>query len=209
MSRTLLLALILGTGCHAKFKKAAPTLGSVGVQVVTTGAPSVDLGTIPATNTPIDVIVDVAKEVGENTLEERIAKAVEVTEVEAAFAQGIAAALGSGPPFAYTDAADAPAKLQVEVTSYGLASAGLGASGEFSYALKARIYRANGERVYKYSTTCTPGAQDADTAGQIVQAIENVRKIDKMSKAEMNDLFVETARYCGRELVLRMREHAG
>ena len=47
MYRYLAFAAVLASaGCHAKFKKHAPTLGSVNTQVLITGGPYVELGKV-------------------------------------------------------------------------------------------------------------------------------------------------------------------
>lgn len=209
----VLAAGLLLAGCHCKFKKHAPTLGAVGIQVVNTGGPEVHLGRMAPSDDQVGALisatvntVQAVREVGQV---ERIAQAVDITAVNNAFERGLADALGSGPPFAYTDRSPAPALLQLEVMSYGLTVPYLGAPGEFTYEIRARIYRRDGERVYRHRMTCSIGAGDPDATARVLGVVNNVREIDRMTDADIQEAFMVTARWCGSRWVTRLRKHAG
>lgn len=208
------LVLPLATGCHAKFKKEAPTLGEVRVQMVTTGGPYVQLGQVdvPQENSLLAVAavaVNVAQAVRGADVAQRIEKAVNVDDVNLAFDEGVAATLDAGPPFAWTDRKDANATMQVEVLSYGLMVPYLGAPGVFTYDLRVRIYKKDGDRVYTTHHDCAVGAGTPGVGEVVLGVVDNVREIDKMSDAEINDAFATMARWCAQSFVVKMRRHAG
>lgn len=208
------LLLPLATGCHAKFKKEAPTLGEVRVQMVTTGGPYVQLGQVdvPQQN-PLAAVaavaVNVAQAVRGADLQERIAQAVDVDDVNHAFDEGVATTLDAGPPFAWTDRKDANATMQVEVLSYGLFVPYLGAPGVFTYDLRVRIYKKDGDRVYTTHHDCAVGAGTPGVGEVVLGIVDNVRQIDQMSDAQINDAFSTMARWCAQSFVVKMRRHAG
>jgi hypothetical protein len=204
---------LLGPGCHAKFKKYAPTLGEVRLQTVTTGAPYVSLGKVYTDNDSlIDLVgtaVNVVQTVKEIDQSDRIARAVDIQKVNAALQAGVQETLGSGPPFAWTDKAQAPAVLQLEILDYGLAVPGLGARGVFTYSMKARIYKADGDRVYSYSMTCDSAAGMPDSVAAALGVVNNVKQLNEMSNAQIQEAFDAMAHWCGSAFVVKMRKHAG
>lgn len=215
MTRTLtLLSLLFLVGCHAKFKREAPTLGEVRTQVLTTGGPYVQLGHVDAhTDNAIvalaAVAVNVAQEVQGVKLTDRIAKAVHIEDVNRGLEQGIAETLDQGPPFAWVDRKDANATLQIEVLSYGLTVPYLGAPGLFTYDMRARIYKKDGDRVYTTHHTCTIGAGSPGVAESVLGVVNNVRELQEMSDEQINEAFAIMAEACARSFVVKMRQHAG
>ena len=211
-------AAFLATGCHAKFKKAAPTIDDISVQVITTGGPYVELGKVYSTtdtgNPNLNLLADVAA-AAVNTVQEvraidqtqRIIDAVQVDDINMAMQQGLAETLRGGPPFAYS-AGEADAMLQLEVLSYGMNVPYLGAPGEFTYTVQARMYK-DTERVYRTSLTCTVGVGDPSASAVVLGAVNNVKQLDQLSNAEINEAFAQIARYCGEQFVVKMRRHAG
>jgi hypothetical protein len=207
----LALPLLL-TGCHAKFKKEAPTLGEVRAQIVVTGEPYVELGKLSVGGDGViaaaAAVVNVVQEVKEVDQTKRIARAVKVDDVNEEFRTALADTLGDGPPFAYTTDKDAHL-LQLEVLSYGLEVPSLGAAGVFTYDLRARIYKKNGDRVYSARTSCTTAAGNPSTMEQVLGVVNNVKNLKEMSNAEINEAFKSVARWCGQDFVTKMRRHAG
>jgi hypothetical protein len=208
----ILVLPALLAGCHAKFKKEAPTLGQVRTQIVVAGQPYVELGKMSVEGDGIlaaaAAVVNVVQEVKAVDQTRRIAKAVQVSDVNEEFRASLADTLGSGPPFAYTDEKDA-ALLQLEVLSWGLSVPYLGAPGVFTYDLRARIYKKDGDRVYSARTTCSTGAGDPTAVEQVLGVVNNVKNLKEMSDAEINDAFKAVARWCGQDFVTMMRRHAG
>lgn len=219
---SLTLCAAVTTGCHAKFKKAVPTIDDINVQVVTTGGPYVELGKVwgtPETNNPTaNLLMDVAA-VAVNVSQEikaidhttRIYNAVDIQGVNAAMTQGLGETLGGGPPFAYGSSTDTDATLQLEVLSYGLYVPYIGAPGEFTYTVRARMYRndGTGDRVYSKTLTCEVGAGDPTAGEMVLGVVNNIRELNEMSDEEINQSFADMAYYCGTEFVVKMRRHAG
>lgn len=217
MMKPPLLVLLLGTavlgGCHAKFKKEAPNLGAVRTQVIITGGPYVQLGMVDnATgNTAADVLatgVNLYQGVKGLEVSSRIQEAVDVDKVNYAFQEGIAETLRQGPPFAYTDDPNAPV-LQLELESYGLYVPYLGAPGEFTYDMRVRIYKQDGDRVYKSRVDCSTGAGAPEDVAVVLGTVNNVKQIKEMTDEQIQQSFDAIAKWCGAQLVAKMRKHAG
>jgi hypothetical protein len=122
--------------------------------------------------------------------------------------EGVAEVLGDGPPFAYTDD-KAAANLQLEVLSWGLLVPYLGAPGEFYYDLRVRIYKPDGERVYKTRMHCSTAAGSPPAESLVFGTVDNVKQLEQMSDEQIQDAFDAVARWCGGQLVSKMRRHAG
>ena len=118
--RTLVLALTMmtvATGCHARFKKHAPTLGEVHPEVHMVTVPNVQLGGVAGGDLVGDV-VNVVQYTRSIELSRKIAERVDTQATNAQFMQGLVDFLGEGPPFGTT-----PEKgghtLQIEVVDMG------------------------------------------------------------------------------------------
>jgi hypothetical protein len=74
-----LVALVVASGCHAKFKKYAPTLGAVRPQVVSLAAPTVEIGTSG------NVIVDAVNGVRAVDVAEKISRQVDLERARRPF----------------------------------------------------------------------------------------------------------------------------
>jgi hypothetical protein len=211
-------------GCHAKFKREAPTIGNVRPQIVTSGGPYVSLGHMgnpasdgdPGRTSGVEalgaiaaVAVNINQDIQGAKLSKRISQAVRIESVNEAFNQGVGRTLGQGPPFAYTNDPNANATLQIEVVSYGLNVPYIGAPGEFTYDLRVRIYKKDGERVYKARHSCSVGAGTPGIAEAVLGVVNNIEEVNEMSDAEINQSFAAMADYCATTFVVRMRRHAG
>jgi hypothetical protein len=157
----------------------------------------------------IGAAINVVQEVRSIDQADRIARAVDPEAVNRALVDGIAATLGAGPPFAFTDGPTPPATLQVEVLSYGLTVPYLGAPGQFTYTARVRLYKANGDRIYKKRLTCTAGVGNPSAPAVVLGAVDNVRQLNHMTDEQIHQAFEAIARYCGQELVVKLRKHAG
>ena len=93
--------------------------------------------------------------------------------------------------------------------SYGLYVPYIGAPGEFTYTVRARMYRDNGERVYKKTLTCEVGAGSPGAGEMVLGVVNNIRELEEMTDAEINQAFADMAHYCGVRFVTKMRKHAG
>lgn len=198
---------LLLIGCHAKFKREAPELGAVRAQVLNTGAPYVQLGYTDGSSL-VGAVVNVVQAVKSINQTERIAGAVQVQDVNTAMVKGVADTLGSGPPFAFTDAPTAPL-LQIEMQDYGVYVPYLGAPGVFTYDVRTRIYKPDGERVYTAHTQCSIGLGDPSAAEVVFGVVNNVGALNDMSDAQINESFAAIGSWCGQEIVRKMRRHAG
>ena len=207
----LTLLLLPLAACHPIFKREAPTLGAVRPQVVLTGGPYVQLGHVENPNGAVGLVgtvVNIVQDVKSVNLAERVERAVQIPDVNAAFVDSLVKTLGEGPPFGTTTDPKAPL-LQLEVQSYGLEVPYLGAPGEFVYNLRARIYKPDGKRVYVAYFNCAIGAGDPSVPEVVFGVVNNVQTINDMTDAELNQSFLTIADYCGQQVVLKMRKHAG
>ena len=200
--------------------EAVPTIDDINVQVITTGGPYVELGKVYGTpetgNNTVNLLLNVAalavnvsQEVKAIDQTTRIYNAVNIQDVNDSMTVGLGQTLGGGPPFAYSQGTDTDATLQLEVLSYGLFVPYLGAPGEFTYTVRARMYRDNGELVYKKTLTCEVGAGNPEAGEMILGIVNNIRELDQMSDPEINQAFADMANYCGNLFVVKMRRHAG
>ncbi|MEL6345373.1 MAG: hypothetical protein AAFV53_19860 [Myxococcota bacterium] len=213
-------AMVFATGCHGKFKRAAPYLDTATVQTVTTGGPYVDLGNIyvvPGTGSEQgDLLVSIAatavnisQDVKSINQTERIAQAVDLNGINTSMTEGLAHGLAGGPPFAYVGpGGEADATLQMEVLSYGLFVPALGAPGEFTYSVRASVFDNSGDRVYRNTMTCTVGAGNPDAAAVVFGVVNNVKQLERMTDDEINEAFDNMAYYCGQQFAVTMRRHA-
>ncbi len=205
--------LALTTGCHARFKQAAPALDAIQLQVVTSGHATADLANVPmgTGNDVIDaalLVANIGQEVRGWEQAARIGDAVEVEAVNGQLVAGITETLASGAPFGITEAQGAPL-LQIELMEYGMQVPYLGAEGAFEYRLKARMYDESGRRVYKTRLTCDAGMRDPHLPQGALTLANNVRTLQRMTDAEINAAFAAVARHCGQQFVVKMRRHAG
>lgn len=203
--RWLAVALVLLGGCHARFRQAAPHLGAVRTQIVSTSSPSVVFGVGGEDFLFLDEMLE-ADQTGR--VSQRLDRSVDVTAMNTAFEEQLAQTLEDGPPFGLTEKKRAPL-LQVEVEDYGMIVPELGQQGLFFYDLAVRIYDRDGKRVYKTGLTCTTPAGDPMAISVALGTVDNARQVEDMRKREIQAAFGAAARDCANELVMRMRKHAG
>ncbi|MBW1880024.1 MAG: hypothetical protein JRJ84_16805 [Deltaproteobacteria bacterium] len=196
------------TGCHAKFKKAAPGIDQVRTQTYAMTPPHVFLGKM-VDDGPVGIIVNVAQGVNEVAIRRRIQDAVDREDVATALHKGVAEGLGDGPPFSWTAGREADATVQLEVANWGLEAYTLGAQGRFTYDVRVRVYTASGKRVYSARTNCDSMAGDPHELSQALGLVSNVDQIMEMEDHEIQAAFEEVARWCGMEIAMKMRQHGG
>lgn len=216
IAAALLALTALSTGCHAKFKKNAPLIDEVRVQPLVVGGPEVTLGRMAGNpDGELDILdiaavaVNTSQAIKEVNQEQRISQAVNLADVSENLRVGIEETLGSGPPFGTTADEAHGDLLQMEILSYGIFVPYLGAPGSFSFSARARIYRADGDRVYRNGMTCEGSLGDPGPAEIIFGTVNNVRALEEMSDAEINEAIAGMARYCGQQFAIKMRRHAG
>lgn len=216
----LLLALL---GCHAKFKKNAPDLHQVRVQIVTSGMPYVTLGRLdtddyvapgthvdPEVEIAAEAAVDIVQTMNEMNLAGDLARRVDPAQLSQTMTQGLLETIQNGPPFALTTDPQVTHTLQIEVISYGLNVPHLGAPGQFTFDVQARLYRGDtGKRVYSTSLSCDSAAGDPEAAEVAFSVVNNVRELDEMSDEQLQAAFNDMAHYCGTYFATQMRKHAG
>ena len=216
----LLLALV---GCYATFKKNAPDLDQVRVQVSTPGEPTVTLGTLdrgagvppgvyvpPETQMAATYAVDVEQASDEIEMAEDLARRVDPAALTETMTKGLLETIQDGPPFELTTDPQVKHTLQIEVTSYGLEVPYLGAPGEFTFVVEARLHRGDtGKRVYSTSLHCDTRAGGPTASPVALGAADHVRELERMSDEELQGAFNDMAYYCGTYLAERMRKHAG
>lgn len=205
-------SLLLGTGCHARFKKNAPTLGQVDAQVIINSGPSVYLGRLDSGDSllanVVDLAVNVSQAINEVEVADRIQGAVDVSRTNEALERGFAKTLGDGPPFAYV-LDNAPATVQMELVDWGMTAPFLGAQAQFDYTIRVRIYRSNGDRVYSARTQCSTGAGAPPAVSRALGLVSNIKQLETMSDADIQGAFDAVGEWCGQEIVRKMRKHAG
>lgn len=213
MKWALVTLLLLGTGCHAKFKKHASSLGAVRPQVIHLSGPTVSLGTLDVDEevpgeAVLERVAGVAQNVRAQRLADRLARAIDVDTVDASLVVALDESLGQGPPFALTDDPAAPL-LQIELLNYGLNVPHMGEQGWFEFNVRARIYLADGKRVYTTYQTCSVPAGQPSATSRVLGTVDNVRQIQRMTDAQITQAFATAAEACGVELTRRIRRHAG
>ncbi len=201
-----LVVCALGSGCHARFKKAVGNLDQVRPQLVMSGGPAVQLGHVYDEGL-VGAVVNIAQDVKGVKVADRIASSVDVDGVNAAFSAGLADTLGAGPPFGLTQDPKA-SLLQVEILSYGLNVPQMGAPGSFTYTIRVGIYEPTGRRVYKTVRSCSTGVGSPSPVAQALLLVNNVKQLEEMSDRELQRAFEGASYYCGIELVTKMRKHA-
>ncbi len=218
-----LVVALLATGCHAKFKKHADQVGAAQLQVLALGGADAQLGRAGVLLDPTPEsdeeavagavaavaagVFNTVQAVKEAELRDRIATAVDPSLTNEAMMLGVTETLGGGPPFSIAE--DARSLLQLEVLSWGLSVPTVGASGSFTYTVRARVYLPDGERIYSNSLTCVVGAGAPSAVSQALGLVNNAKQVKQMSDAELQDAFDAMARYCGGVFVTKLRKHAG
>lgn len=214
MGLVLLAATTLTTGCHAKFKKHAHTIGQVRVQVLTTTAPTVDLGVLVVPDTGdeqadrigdiVEGVVNASQAIKGAQVARQLERKVDPSGINRVLASVVQDAMGASPPFAVTNDPNAPL-LQIEVDDYGMRVDQVGMPGVFHYGVRVQIYKPNGMRVYNNRLSCETVVGTGGT--QVL--VNNVAQLRRMSANEVQLAFEDTAWFCGQELTRQVRQHAG
>ena len=137
----------------------------------------------------------------------RIARAVDIRGVDRAFKGSLKKALGDGPPFGTTDNPKG-SLLQVSVVDYGLETPAIGMSGVFNYDLHIEIFLANGKKVYNGGQSCKVGFGDASALAEVLGTVNNVKQLNQMTDAEIQQTFEGAASLCGQQVVMKLRQQA-
>lgn len=216
--KTLLaLALVALTGCHARYKKLAPSIGSVRPTVAQPGAPTLSLGSAATPEVSGDVIedvVDAAVAVGTITQAPKaqgvLRRAIQPEEVAAA----LEASLMQSPMEAALPHKIGPNGkhvMQVRVNDYGVDVSG--GAPVFFTSVSVRIDRKrDGKRVYRATTTCTEPLTDMPdiplATVQKFQALQGLSEVAALTPEELEAIALTGIERCGQRVVERMARHA-
>lgn len=204
---TLLTIAALTSGCHARFKKLAPTLGEVYPQVHVTNEPNVQLGGT-SDGTAVGDVVAIVQAGREASLTQDLRERLDTETPAEALRAGVMDSIGSGPPFVITDEKTGSV-LQIEVVDMGMEVYDIGSPGVFNYDLRVRLYRDDGKLAYKTRLHCTTDVGTPDPVAVALSTVNNAKQLKEMSDAELQAAFDTVARDCGEKLAVRMRRHAG
>ncbi len=207
MRRMILGVFFLATlgGCHARWKRAAPDIDRVRMQVMSANRPTVEVLSAPEGD--LAPVVAVVEGLETARIQRKLNRVVDVDKMNAAFAEGLDEALGPGRPFEITERKRAPL-LQVEVVDYGVEIPEVGHQGRFVYDLRVRLYDRDGRRVYSTRLSCDTPVGDPLAVSKALGTVNNAKQVDEMRRKEIQDAFDEAAWMCGNDLVARMRQHA-
>ncbi|MBX2799915.1 MAG: hypothetical protein KTR31_19705 [Myxococcales bacterium] len=221
----LFAALMSLVGCHAKFKREVGNIDDVQLQIITQSGPNAQLGQVYAVVDPDPEteeeaaanavaavaagVINVVQAVKEEEVRRKLADAVDIEATNSAMLQGVADTLGGGPPFSVAGSGASDNLLQLEVMSWGLSVPNIGAQGTFTYQVRARVYKADGDRIYSSRMTCEIAAGTPGAGSVALGLVNNVKQIKKMSNEELQTSFSAMAEYCGSVFVAKMRRHAG
>ena len=214
---------ILAVGCHGRFKRAVGSIDDVQLQAVTVSGPSANLGRAvyvgdPTPDSDGEVaanvvgavatgVFNVVQGVKEAELREKISQ-IDIERSNDAMLDGVANALGSGPPFGAVPRGAAEPLLQLELVEWGLQVPGVGIPGSFTYVVRARLYDGDGRKKYKSRLRCDIQAGDPSPVSQALLLVNNAKQVKQMSREELQGSFDALASYCGGVFVTRMRRHA-
>jgi len=219
-----LISVVMITGCHARFKRNVGSIDDVQLQLMTLNGPSANLGRAwyagdPTPDSDGEVaanvigavatgVFNVVQGVKEAELRAKIAR-VDIERSNEAMLDGVARALGSGPPFEALPRGASENLLQLELLEWGLQVPGVGVPGSFDYVVRARLYNADGRRIYKSRLRCDIQAGQPSPVSQSLLLVNNAKQVKKMSDAQLQESFDALAQYCGSVFVTKMRRHAG
>lgn len=226
MFRIVALSVVAGlaTGCHAKFKREVGSLSAVQLEIITQSGPTASLGGVvvladPTPESDAEAVVDgvasvaagifnISQAVKATQISNRLAEVVDMGRTNSAMLEGVTRTLGN-TPFAIVNADQSGDLLQLEVLEWGMQVPSLGVQGSFTYEVRARIYKADGDRIYSSRLSCEIAAGSPGAGSQVLGLVNNVKQIEEMSDEDLQASFEAMAEYCGGVFVTKMRKHAG
>ena len=205
-----LLGLSTTTGCHARFKRHAGTLGSVNTQVMVTGGPTVNVPTSSTGVGLIDNVANIGMAVGASTTAGKIRSAVDVGQMSGTLETSLGDAIGRGAPFTLATDDGAGGLLEIDIRDFGVdASTGV---PDFRFQGVVKIYRSSdGWRVYRNGFRCSSRSGSYNAGGMvgIGQSAGGLLQLSEMEDGDIRKAFDQQAEVCGQYLVMEMRKHAG
>lgn len=201
----VLASILLTTGCHARFKRAAPSIDAVRADVYVSSLPTVTLPGVGGDDA-VAAVVNITQSVRAGNIARHLRDKVDPDRVNAAFARGFAQALGTGPPFAHDG--NAQHVLEYELVDWGLEIVSPVSPGVFTYSLRVRGVYPDGRRFYKSGVTCVTDAGMAGWSEMTPFGDNNPNRIKNLPAQEIQRIFDETAADCAFQAVALLRKHA-
>lgn len=209
MIRSLLhFALLLSiTGCHARYKRLAPSIDAVRTEVAVNNGPTVTLPYVQGVSQddPIAAVVNITQAVRSVNTAAHLGRKVDPDQVNDVFQQQFAMELAATPFRHDPGAGDV---LRFELVDWGLEVPTVNSPGVFNYRLRVRGYRADGSKFYRGSVNCV---MDAGTSGWIEMTPfgdNNPNRIKNLTAAEVQEIFDATAADCAGWTVDQLRRQA-
>ena len=214
----LLVAALVGlTGCHARYKKMSPHIGSVQPLVGDPGEPVVDVRGMGDTDSggsliedAIDVVVGVGVATKATRVEARLQRAVDPEQVAAALESSILEA-PSRRRLPHRISPQGRHHMQLEIVDYGIGVSSRGPVVQTT--IQVRIDRKrDGRRVYRASTTCAePLARMSDIVIPGVdqlQTLHALAAVQEMNRKGLRKATLRGVQLCGEQVVDNMVRHA-
>lgn len=213
----LAVAIAALAGCHPRYKKLAPTIGSVRPAVAQPGAPTLELGpaaTPEATGNVVTDVVDAAVAVGTISQAPKAHGVLRRAVQPEAVAAALEASLMASPMEAALPHKIGPKGkhvMQVTVNDYGIDVSG--GAPVFFTTVSVRIDRKrDGKRVYRASTTCTEPLTDIPdiplATVQKFQTLQGLSEVAALTPEELEAIALKGIDRCGQRVVERMVRHA-
>ncbi|MEZ4318538.1 MAG: hypothetical protein R3F61_13580 [Myxococcota bacterium] len=209
--RSLLLLVVLLSGCHGRFRRSVDSLSEVRLAPDTRVEPDVDLGRIYTADPGVGGMMadsyNLSQMLRENRMSAIVTEKLDPDQVSSAFAFGIRERLGDGPPFAAVDQADA--RIELNVVDWGLSAGGYPFPAMFTYKVRARGVRSDGTRFYRATFRCTGDAGEARWIDAFGFGTANARGLETLPAEVVQETFDKAAFQCGHQFAEKLRYHAG
>lgn len=210
-SMRLAVSLLLLTGCHNRFRKAATSMDAVRLDADPTAPPDVDLGRIYTLNSGFNSTMTESWNLTQFSREVQFASMLEAKVdkegMAAAFIYGVREQLGAGPPFAATD--DATDVLYIDVVDWGLTVMGFGAPAAFTYRVRVTGEHPDGAVFYRTTFRCVGNAGRARWLDSMPWDRRFEPALEALPDTEVQETFDKAAFICGQELAAQMMRHSG
>ena len=203
----MFVLLLLMSGCHGKFIKAAPYLNTAKLQVNFDSEARVELGQTSGGGL-LGAIVNTVQAVRSGDQTQRIRKAIQPQDLHDATYQGIVDGLQDGVPFAITESDPADVMVRVNIRRHGMFVQSLGSAGRFDFVAKLKIFDRESKRIYSKRLRCSTGVGNPSMTAEILQVVNNVKQLKSMTDEEINQTFVDIATFCGMRFATKMKQHS-
>lgn len=205
---------LTSAGCHGRYRRAAPDIGSAKLDVVIAAQPTIagaDLSSMEAPETAADVVT-LGTEIATAALAVKVAtilnKAVDPEAVEGALTKGIVEKAERRPPPYSVSEKKGKADLEITITGYGLSVSG-GVPAVWLTTSSA-IYERDGDRVYRASERCEtelPTLLPIALPGQVGE-LQAMASLAELKPAQLEALLGALAETCGKKVAKELVQHA-